>query len=334
MRVKIRHLRSDFTPGHFLNEHRRAFERVEFGVGVGAPLKAETGVGFQPVALGGAADHLRRKVGAFEVHARGFGLYAGGFSAENSPDAHWGFGVANHQVAGRKFALHAVERRKQRAFGGVPDDDLLPFDGPPVVGVERLTQFVIDEIGHVDDVIDGIEANGPQAFLQPLRRRADFDAVDRHAAKTGAGSGVLNGYLNRKVVAVDPEGIDSRQVHVPAQEGFEVAGHAHVRGGVGAVGRQADFQTKVGFETKVFGRRGAVDQIGVQNQNARVTGSQPKFVFSANHAFGNGPPDFRFFYNKRFRGRSCGTRRVEFSPHGGHHDFLSGGHVRRAAHDR
>ena len=81
-------------------------------------------------------------------------------------------GSAITRFEGSSVVAFAVQRGD--AFAGVcrADDDLAAVELVGVEGVHGLRDFRHHEVGHVDDVVDRVQADGFQAILQPQGRRA------------------------------------------------------------------------------------------------------------------------------------------------------------------
>ena len=71
-----------------------------------------------------------------------------------------------------------IEREEGFAVGGAADDDAAgEFRG--VEGVERLAEFVEHEVRDIDDVVDGAQADGFEALLEPGGGFLDGDEIGR-----------------------------------------------------------------------------------------------------------------------------------------------------------
>ncbi len=78
-------------------------------------------------------------------------------------------GIGDHQVGGVERVMLAVQGAELLAGPGGADEDGVAPQQVGVEGVHGLGQLGHDEVGHVDDVVDGVQADGGQAALQPLR---------------------------------------------------------------------------------------------------------------------------------------------------------------------
>src|SRR5690606_20665249 len=95
-------------------------------------------------------------------------------SAKNAGDAHpcflVGATVANHQVVGLQATFLAVEGYKRSALRKRFYHHFAALNRVDVEGVQRLAELVTNEIRNVDNIVDGREAYGAEAVLQPDRR--------------------------------------------------------------------------------------------------------------------------------------------------------------------
>ena len=197
--------------------------------------------------------------------------------------------------------------------------------------VEGLPGGVQQVVGNIDDVVDGSQADGGEAFFQPVGAFGDADAAYRQAAVSNAGFGIFNGYfygIARRIV--DAEGFDRGAVQLgldalPAQPCRQIARHAVMRGGIDAVGGNIDFEYIIAFEVVVFFGGGARAGGVGQDDDAVVRGADAYFVFGANHAETLGAAYFRFLDSETL------VAGVEHRAYGGNDDVLSGGDVGGAA---
>ena len=141
-RVDVGYGRSNDASGQFADQQRGALERVRRHVRVDSAFVAERRVGTQSVAFGRFADPDRVEIGALDKYFGRRVRYARVESAEHAGDTHRPFGVADHQVFGRQFAFHTVQRNERRPFRAGSHDDFVSFDFRRVECVQRLSGFV------------------------------------------------------------------------------------------------------------------------------------------------------------------------------------------------
>ena len=109
--------------------------------------------------------------------------------------------------------------------------------------------------------------------------------------------------------------------------GHKVAGRANVRGGVAAVGSEADFNRIVLFYREI--ERGGLAHFIVvgQHHDAVVRGAELQLVLGANHAFRNLATDLALLDGDMF------ITNPELGVDGSHKHLLTSSHVRCAAYD-
>ena len=120
------------------------------------------------MALAGLAYAHGVEEGALEEDVLGLHGGAALQAAEDTGDAHTFLLIAYHQVAGVEGALHAVEGDELGALRQALHYDVATGNLVGVEGVQRLAHLHHDEVGHIDHVVDGTQAHGAQAVLQPL----------------------------------------------------------------------------------------------------------------------------------------------------------------------
>ncbi len=100
--------------------------------------------------------------------------------------------------------------------------------------MHRLSQLGHDEVGEVNDVVDGVEADGGQAVLQPERRGLNLDVLEDEGAETGAEVEILDFDVDGWVAGGKEVETDRVEEFV-ARDGSYFAGHAVVAPEIGAV---------------------------------------------------------------------------------------------------
>ncbi len=129
----------------------------------------------------------------------------------------------------------AVEGVKGLAGLGGADENGVALQLIGVEGVHRLGQLGHDEIGHVHDVADGVQADGGEAALQPLGGRRDGDVFENLCAVPRAEVEIFN-------LDVDGGRGGGEQVETDgifqaaAGDGGDFTGHAVMAPKVGAMG--------------------------------------------------------------------------------------------------
>jgi len=131
--------------------------------------------------------------------------------------------------------------------------------GVIVEGVQWLAEFVEDEIGDIDHIIDGADTDGGQSVFEPVGRGPHLYIFDTDTGVSGAGGGVADGNGNGGEAIADVESRDIGHPELPlvavvnAEHGSEIAGHADMVGCIGSVGCQADFEADILLQIKIGG---------------------------------------------------------------------------------
>ena len=119
----------------------------------------------QLVVPGRFADVDRIKAGRFQEYVRSIFCDSRFESPENPGDAHAGFGIADHQVAGPKRTFLLIEGNKRSALGHGLHKDLLARDHAGIKGMQGLPGLMEHKVGNIHHVVDGGLADGKQAIL-------------------------------------------------------------------------------------------------------------------------------------------------------------------------
>ena len=262
------------------SDHRRG--------GIDAALVAERSVGLETLALRGLSDGHRVEISRLEEHLGGRLGDTGVEAAEHAGNAHRLLRVADHEVVAAKRVLHPVEGRKLAVGRAAAHHHFPAGDLRRVESVERMTHLIEHEVRDVDHAVDRTLADGHQALLQPLGRRAHFDIFERDANVTGCqigglhlhGDGRADTGLERAHVGQGPFHGDAILLAV----GIQVAGHADVAGAVHAVGRQADLEERIFLQLQLLAGRSAHHGRGIEHHDAGMVVANAQFILRADHA--------------------------------------------------
>ena len=188
--------------------------------------------------------------------------------------------------------------------------------------MKRLSYLEEDEVGDVDDVVDGIVTDGDEFLLEPFRRRADLDALDGDPGITGSALGVehLHGYALSCPLAEsgDVGHVELARNTVEPQPRIEVAGDADVRRCIHAVGCDLILDHGFGLEVQVVLGGSADDGIGLEHHDAGMVFADAELVSRADHA-------------ERLNAADLGFLDLEIAgkdgAEGGEKDLLAGGDI-------
>ena len=300
-------------------------------IGVNAALKAEGGIGAEAVAARTLANPRGMEVGAFQHYVGRAFVSARALAAKYASDAHGFFGIADGEVALAEFVLLAIKRHEGRALRQGLDHDALALDHICVEAVEGLAVSHHYIIGNIDDIVDGAEANGVEFLLQPFGRLLHLATFNAHSTIARAGFGILHLNGNVKVVIVHTEALHAGTVKgcrltVLHEIGIEVAGHAIVRAGIGAVGRDIYFDEVVALKLEIFRGRHTYGRFFGEYHNAIVALTNTDFVFGTNHTEALHTAQFA-----ALDGEALTLGAIEHGAQGCHDYFLASGHIGRTA---
>lgn len=146
--------------------------------GGSAAFKAVGRVGGQGQPAGRGADGGGLEPGGLQNDIRSGVRHAAFLPTHHAADGERLAGlVRNNQIRAVKRVFLPVQGLDGFPFiSGAGDDAALHFRR--VKGMEGRSQFMQDEVGNIHDVVDGTQADGYQAFLQPFRAFLHFHAAD------------------------------------------------------------------------------------------------------------------------------------------------------------
>ena len=159
-------------------------------------LEAHRSVGAQ-LQCGRRAPHTRG------VEARAFQDDAGSargdgaiLAADHAGQGDRAIGIGNRQVRPAQREILIVQSAEIFAFMRAADENRIAVEQVAIEGVHGLRQLGHDEVGHVHNVVDGVQSDGRQPVLQPQRRRLHGDVVEDQRAITRAKIEVFNLHLD------------------------------------------------------------------------------------------------------------------------------------------
>ncbi len=175
-----------FAAGGLENELGSA-EAGAFGEGgIDLALESIGGVGFHGQGTGGFADGEGIEAGGFEEDVGGgigdFGVSA----AHDAGEGDGASGVGDDEHAGAEEAFAAVDAGDFFGGAGFADDDFVAGELVEVEGVEGLAEFEHDVVGDIDDIVDGAQTDGFEAFDHPVGAFGDFDVAENAGGVEGA----------------------------------------------------------------------------------------------------------------------------------------------------
>ena len=231
-------------PGHHLaaaehvHQHAGALQRLHGTGGADALFKAAAGLGAHAQLAGGDAVVGAVEGRGLEQHARRAFDDLRFLAAHDAGQAGGVFVVGDDQHRIVQHVLLAVQRGQLFALPRAAHDDGLVAHLGKVEGVHGLARLQHDEVGDVDDVVDGPHARAVEVFAHPLRRGADLYFINDAGAVAGAVLGIFDddgGVVLKRALAVLLDG-DLRHHAMLAKHGGALAGDAPDAQAVRAVG--------------------------------------------------------------------------------------------------
>ena len=259
---------------------------------IDAALETVAGIGLERKfsACRGGAQRIEQ--GGFEEAIRGLGRTTRSLAAHDAAEALGADVVGDHRHGVIERIGLAVERLQRLAGPGKARADGAPHLGR-IEDVQGPAVAVGDVVGDVDQCRNGPQADGLQAALHPLRRRAVPDPTKMPANEQRARLvvGIIEGENNidrRFVGALERLHIEGFQASQTLRG--EVAGDAVDPQRVRAVGGDLHVDHRV-VHAQCLGRRGADGKIVRQLDDAGVLVGQLQFALGTQHASGFNPAD-------------------------------------------
>ena len=256
--------------------------------------------------------HIGAGIGNFAVQA-----------AHNASKSHGASAVADAEVGCGERTFLPVKGSEGIAFLRAAHHDAAAFQLVHVKGVQGLTVFKQNIVGHVHDIGNGAHTHGMQAVTQAHGRRPDLDARDDAAGIQPAVLGIvnINGHQHFCAGVQLQRQFGDGERQVAGQGGF--ARKAKNRKAVGTVGRDGNIQ-HFAVKLELLHQRFAHHKAFGQHHNAGVVFGQAQFALGADHA-------------KRRRSAQLGLfdhhAVGHLGAHQGHRHFLACSNVGCAAND-
>ena len=173
--------------------------QFQTGVGqsrVNMALKAIAGVGNNAGLAAGAGDQIGVPAGAFHEQVD---RLVSGTRADAPHDATQAERplIVSDDGHGLVEGVGLVVERIKALIAGIAQHGLAD-NLVGVIGVQGAAPAQRDQIGDIDNGVDGAQAHGAQALLQPGRRGAVLDALNIAAAEAANGFGLIGAELVRQ----------------------------------------------------------------------------------------------------------------------------------------
>ena len=145
--------------------------------------------------LAAATDHGGVEIRALDQDVHRIGMHRRLLPTDDTRERQRAACVGDDQGLGRHFVSIAVEGTY--LFPGPPpaDDYLRVLELVKIEGVQGLAHFHHDVVGHIDNIVDGVDSYRLQGALQPHRRRGHADTAHQPAHVTRAVVRVIDLHL-------------------------------------------------------------------------------------------------------------------------------------------
>ena len=201
------------------------------------------------------------------------------------------------------------------------------------VGIEAVQWLTVchhDVVGDIHDIVDWTQADDVQLVLQPLRALLHLAVGDAYAGIALASLGVLNLYIDRKILVIYYEFIarwamQTSLVTVLLQPGIEVASYTPVAECIGTVGSDINLDEPVALQVIVLGSRLTNRCILREHDDTVVRCTHANLILSTDHTQALYTAELALLDGKTL------VAVVEHAAQVGNDYLLTGSYVRRTA---
>ena len=330
-RLYINNLHGNFTASEFFCQQSSLLQGIKLSIGIDTTLETERSIGIESMTSRALSYPCRVEISTFKQDIARRVVRSATLSTEHSGDTHRLFGIANGQVALRKFAFFAIERDKRRAFRKCFHHNLATFDHICIEAMQGLSVGHHHIVRDVDNIIDGSQTDGVQFVLQPLGALFDFAAFERNSTIAQAGFWAFYFYSNGQITMIYGElsiigAMQGRRLTIAHEIGIKITRNSPVRASICTVGRDIYFNQEITFETKISCSGRSYRCVDRQDHNPIVSRANTDLIFGANHTVAFDTTQLRLL-NDEFA-----ITIVEFRAECSNNYFLTGGHIMGTAH--
>ena len=276
------------------------------------------------------ADPCWVEVSTLQNHALGGLVSTGTLTAEDTCDTHWLLGIADAQVVLAQDVLLAIQGHELGTLWLGAYYNLMTGNHVGIEAVQWLTVCHHDVVGDIHDIVDWTQADDVQFVLQPLRALLHLAVSDAYAGIALASLGVLNLYIDRKILVIYHEFIarwamQAGLIAILLQPGIEVAGHTPVAECIGTVGCDINLDEPVALQVIVLGSRLTYRCILREHDDTVVRCTHANFILSTDHTQALYTAELALLDGKTL------VAIVEHAAQVGNDYLLTGSYVRRTA---
>ena len=330
LRIYILDLHGNLAASQLLAEDGSLLQCINLSVWIYATLKTVAGICAQAVTASALADPCWVEVSTLQNHALGGLVSTGTLTAEDTCDTHWLLCIADAQVVLTQGVLLAIQGHELGTLWLGADYNLMTGNHVGIEAVQWLTVCHHDVVGDIHDIVDWTQADDVQLILQPLRALLHLAVGDAYAGIALASLGILNLYIDRKLLIVYYEliarwAMQTGFITVLLQPGIEVAGHTPVAECIGTVGSDVNLDEPVALQVIVLGSRLTNRCILWEHDDTVVRSTHTDFILSADHTQALYTAQLALLDGKTL------VAVVEHAAQVGNDYLLTGSHVRRTA---
>ena len=184
--------------------------------------------------------------------------------------------------------LLAIESDELGALWLGADYNLMTGNHICIEAVQWLTVCHHDVVGDIHDIVDWSQADDVQLILQPLRTLLHLAVGDAYTGIALASLGVLNLYIDRKILVIHYEliarwAMQTGFITVLLQPGIEVAGYTPMTECIGTVGSDINLDEPVALQVIVLGSRLTYRSILWEHDDTVVRCTHANLILSTDH---------------------------------------------------
>ena len=276
------------------------------------------------------ADPCWVEVSTLKNHALGGLVSTGTLTAEDTCDTHWLLSIADAQVVLTQGVLLAIQGHELGTLWLGADYNLMTGNHVGIEAVQWLAVCHHDVVGDIHDIVDWTQADDVQLILQPLRAFLHLAVGDAYAGIALASLGVLNLYIDRKLLVIYYEFIarwtmQTGFITILLQPGIEVASYTPMTECIGTVGSDINLDEPVALQVIVLSSRLTHRCILWEHDDTVVRCTHANLILSTDHTQALYTAELALLDGKTL------VAVVEHAAQVGNDYLLTGSYVRRTA---
>ncbi len=328
--IYILDLHGNLAASQLLAEDSSLLQSINLSVWIYATLKTIAGISAQTMTASALADPCWVEVSTLQDYVLGSLVSTRTLTAEDTCDTHWLLSIADAQVVLTQGVLLAIQGHELGALWLGAYYNLMTGNHVGIKAVQWLSVCHHDIVGDIHDIVDWSQADDVQLILQPLRTLLHLTTGDAYAGIALASLGVLNLYVDRKLLVIYYELIarwtmQAGFITVLLQPGIEVACHTPMTECIGTVGCDINLDEPVALQVIVLSSRLTHRCILREHDDTIVRSTHANLILSTDHAQALYTAELALLDGKTL------VAVVEHTAQVGNDNLLTGSHVRRTA---